>query len=55
MVGKKLYKSKRIVGKLKVHHYLLSDEKLQPYLPETLPFSLNNLKYMTQTHPVALY
>lgn len=50
MVGKKLYKSKRIVGKLKVHHYLLSHEKIKPYLPETLPFSLKHLEYMTQTH-----
>lgn len=51
-MGKKTYRSKRIVGKLKVYHYLLTDEELQPYLPETLPFTLDNLKQMVEKHPV---
>lgn len=49
---RKTYRSKRIVGKLKVHHYLLSDEALQAYLPETLPLTLNHLKQMVEKYPL---
>lgn len=49
-MGKKTYKSRRIVGKLKVHYYLMSNEEIGQHLPDTFPFTMKNLEQMAKKH-----
>lgn len=49
-MSKKNYNSKRIKGKLRVYHYLISNKKLKSHLPYSVPFSKETLERTTSQY-----
>lgn len=44
------YRSSRIVGKLRTHHYLLANGSMSKFLPKTTSFNASNLKFMSERY-----